>query len=181
MKKITAILLCSLFIFDSFGFTFIYWQMSLFFKETAKYVNENIDENELELIIILKKELTNPEEFIQYLTHDEIRHEGRLYDIHHKKIIGDTVYLWCKYDYEEDILTQTYESFIKFKDDNPKSRNSTTIINGLSFLSRNAICSNDSYTDKTEARKIDFFIYDEKLDSFDSEVPIPPPKLFPYI
>ena len=106
----------------------------------------------------------------------EIKYFGKLFDIIKKKQIGDTIYILCISDINEDMLEKSYlEHFFADKNSNSKNQPIKNIVSKLHF---------DGYLEnrlkmpiiQNESKKyphVFAFLIETVLD-----IPVPPPKHF---
>lgn len=85
--------------------TFIYLQLQK--KEIKGQVKEKIlagiDKQELHLLKFTQSQI---KEELRWEHSREFEYRGEMYDVVEKKVLGDTTYFWCWWDYEETTLNK---------------------------------------------------------------------------
>jgi len=175
MKRITAILLILLLLFDSFGYIFVYLELSSYFKkEAAGKINDFIPENELEIISFHKTKLLSTVSSLNFVKEKEIKINGTLYDIYKIEYRNDSVFIFCLNDKNENILEKAFTSYVDRKINDKTSRN--PIHNIIHNLIKVALAP-ATYCQSYYQSSIKFTTtIKDILPQFSKEIPSPPPK-----
>jgi hypothetical protein len=175
MKKITAILLASLIIFDSCGYVFIYLELSSFFKSDAlTRINDFIPDKELEILTFAVSDLNHSRQDLQFLEHNEIRYRGSMYDIFKTEYKSDSVFFYCLNDKKESYLEQAFSKYIESKT-NESSKN-IPISNILHNIIKTALAP-VNFNEYHYQSSIKFItVIQEIIPQFSKDIPTPPPK-----
>jgi hypothetical protein len=175
MKKITAILLVSLLLFDSCGYFFIYIELSGFFKkEASEKINDFLPDKELEIIAVHNSELCNANSPLQFINSSEIKINGSLYDIYKTEYKKDSVYFYCLNDKNENILEQAFSGYMDKKiNDDSKTTPIHNILHNILKIALVPVNFNDSYYQSS----IKFVTNSQNLlPQYSVDIPTPPPK-----
>jgi hypothetical protein len=137
-------------LFNSFGYVVAFFQMKFVFKNIGFEKTINIlQENQLTIIKIPQKDLSENKEFIEF-DESEISYCGKMYDISRKEISGNDVIFYCYNDEQEDALNNAFTFFIQ-QNTNPESDNPVTnliknlikdayFVKYLSRVNQNSFC-----------------------------------------
>jgi hypothetical protein len=174
MKKFLIILLSFLLLFNSFGYVIVYFEIRQSLQDDAfKKMKEYISDDELDIIILNKKDdLYNPGECL-FLNENEIKYKGKLYDIYRKYKRGDYEILYCIKDEKETVVEKIFSSYIE--DLNSKSSEKPAIRNILKNKISLGITSQQGSLITNHV--IEFIRFNKTgLIKNYKEVPTPPPK-----
>jgi hypothetical protein len=110
LKKIISLLLCACFSFFNAGYFILFWSMQTLTKQEMKEVIStcNYNKAELTLIKIHKDDYKNltwtePNEFSLY---------GNMYDVIHKQVKNDSIYILCIFDKIETLLVTHLNDYV---------------------------------------------------------------------
>lgn len=177
MKKITAILLVSLLIFDSCGYFFIYTELSNFFKkEASEKINDFLPDNELEIIAVHITEVNSINPNLVFVNNHEIKINESMYDIYKTEYKNDSVFYYCINDKNENILEKAFSNYMESKTNN-KSANIPihNILLNIIKIALAPVNFNDSYFQFS----IKFMtVIPNILPQYSLDIPSPPPKSF---
>jgi hypothetical protein len=124
LKKFTQILLSSLFLFNSIGYIFAYYQLGYIFKQEAIYkINHKNWTGEVTII--------EDSPLVEKLDISEIKFKGMKYDIIKKDFINGKVLFYCLSDEQENNL---YKVLMNHVENNTGSTSSTPVKNILSNI-----------------------------------------------
>jgi hypothetical protein len=114
MKKFLIILLSFLLLFNSFGYVLVYFEVKQSLKDDAyEKMKDYISEDELDIIVLNKKDpIKNTDECL-FLNDDEIKYKGKLYDIYRKCEKGNEEILYCLSDEKENVIEKIFSSYIE--------------------------------------------------------------------
>jgi hypothetical protein len=175
--KFVALLITVLFLYNSLGYLFLYFPASHLIKH---FVHKAIKEKKIkpEDLLILAFNISdlqnNKYDFIWKKPGKEFRFNGKMYDIEHKVVSGDSVYYTVYYDHKENILE---ELFSLQQTDNKKDKSQSTVqrvlLVGLYyeqiksyFIDLQNINTSNLLLTRNEAA----------FHSYISDVPTPPPR-----
>ncbi len=175
--NLVAFLILVLFLYNSFGYFFLYFPSSLLIKH---FVHKSIKEKKIkpEDLSILAFKISdlenNKHDFIWKKPGKEFRFNGKMYDIEDKVVNGDSVYYTVYYDLKENILE---ELFSLQQTDNKKDKSQSTVqrvlLVGLYyeqiksyFIDLQDINTSNLLLNKNEA----------VFHNYISDVPTPPPR-----
>jgi hypothetical protein len=112
-------------IFNSFGYVVAFFQLKLVFKNVGfEKVIETLPEQQLTIIRIPQKDLSNNNDFIEF-DESEISYYGKMYDICRKEVSDGDIIFYCYNDEREDALISAFSSFVQ-QNTNPNSDNPVT-------------------------------------------------------
>lgn len=177
LKNLVSIIILTLFLYNSFGYLFIYFPSSLLIKY---FVHKSIKERKIdpENLITLSFKISdlenNKHDFIWKKPGREFRFNGKMYDIENKILSGDSVYYLVYYDHKENVLE---ELFSLQQTDNKKDKTQSSVqrvllvglyyeqVKYLTYELKNSSSHNYPFN-KNEA---DF-------SNYISDIPTPPPR-----
>lgn len=178
IKNLVSILIAVLFLYNSFGYLFLYFPASLLIKYTMhKSIKEKkMDPEDLVTLSFKISELENHKyDFIWKKPGREFRFNGKMYDIEDKIIRGDSVYYTVYYDHKENILEELFSiQQSDNKKDKPQNTVQRVLLVGLYY------------------EQVKYFIYDFKnstsskfplnkndtdFSNYISDIPTPPPRI----
>ena len=114
MKKIVIILLSFLLLFNSFGYVLVYFEVEQSLKEEAfEKMKNNISDEDLYIIALSKQDLLLNNNGCIFLNENEIKFNGKLYDIYRKYDLGDKIILYCLDDEKENTVEKIFSSYIE--------------------------------------------------------------------
>ena len=114
MKKFLIILLSLLLLFNSFGYVLVYFEVKKSLKEEAfEKMKDYISEDELDIIVLNKKDLAYNTNECHFLGENEIKYKGKMYDIYRKCETGNEVILYCINDEKENVVEKIFSSYIE--------------------------------------------------------------------
>jgi len=135
--KLIALFIAVLFLYNSFGYLFLYFPVRTIIKNTVfkSIEKKQIAQEELSVLAFnlldLKK---NKYDFIWEKPGKEFRFNDKMYDIENKVISGDTVYYTVFYDYKENILEEFFSLQQKEnKKDKSQSSSQRVLLVGLYY------------------------------------------------
>ena len=132
-NKVIVSLLILLLLFNSGGYVFVYFQLTVYFKSLAsEKISQYISPENLVLFKTVKGENYKFEEF-KILDDNEISYYGNLYDIYKKTQSGDTTHYYCINDDNENILGIIFSDYIR------NNISSSSIFNALKNIAKNLI------------------------------------------
>jgi hypothetical protein len=177
LKKITSIILIFLFIFDSCGYFFVYYELSNYFKQDAfSKINDFIPDNELVILTFHKSNIAKANSQLQILNNSEIKFNGMLYDICKTVSKDDSVFYYCINDKNESILEEAFSNYLNSK--TQESSKNIPIHNILQNIIKIAIVpifiNNTCF--QSSIKFITNFI--NLLPQYSIDIPTPPPKHF---
>jgi hypothetical protein len=177
LKKITAILLVSLLIFDSCGYFFIYTELSNFFKkEAAEKINDFLPDNELEIISAHITEINSFNPNFVFVNDNEIKVNESMYDIYKTEFKNDSVFYYCINDKNENILEKAFSNYLESKTNNkPGNIPIHNILLNIIKIALAPVNFNNNYIQFS----INFTtIIPNILPQYSIDIPSPPPKSF---
>jgi len=175
--KIVALLISVLFVYNSLGYLFIYFPASHLIKHFVhKAIKEKkIKHEDLSILAFKLSDLKNNKyDFIWKKPGKEFRFNGKMYDIEHKVVSGDSVYYTVYYDHKENILEGL---FSLQQTDNKKDKSQNTVqrvlLVGLYYeqIKRYFIDLQIMYTSNLLLNK-----NEAGFHNYISDVPSPPPR-----
>jgi hypothetical protein len=135
--KLVAFLILVLFLYNSFGYLFVYFPSSLLIKHFVhKSIKEKkINPEDLSILAFKISELKNNKyNFIWKKPGKEFRFNGKMYDIEDKTVSDDSIYYTVYYDHKENILEKLFSLYQK---DGEKDKSQNTLqrvlLTGLFF------------------------------------------------
>lgn len=137
MRRIISILLIFLVIFNSFGFVIVYFHISILLKLNASQSLNNFSNPEGLMLIILPEKNPYCNEALEFINERELKYAGSLYDIYKEVTSGDSLYLYCLRDDDENFLDHIFYSFLNTK----KEKGNFSLLNILSNIILSAIIS----------------------------------------
>jgi hypothetical protein len=177
LKKLTAILIIVLLFFDSCGYIFVYIELSNHFKqEASSKINDFIPDKDLEILSFHLSDITKNNSVIQITEENEIKINGKLYDIYKKVYKKDSVYYYCLNDNNENILEQAFSSYIENK--TQENSKNIPIHNILHNIIKVAIAPNlfDNNYYQSSIKFTINLVY--LLPQYFFDIPTPPPKSY---
>jgi hypothetical protein len=178
IHKIVIGAMLVLFLYNSFGYLFIYFPSSLIIKHFVhKSINEKkIDPKDLVVLSFSINDLYNNKyDFIWEKPGKEFRINGKMYDIEDKRVTKDSVHYQVYYDHKENILEELFSLQQKEnkKDSTHNSINKVVFV-GLYYeqiklhqLYYNDLISSNIPLNKNEAGFLNYI----------SDIPTPPPRI----
>jgi hypothetical protein len=169
-----ALIVLSIFFLHSFAYSFIYFSAKIIIKEiTQAAINEN-DKDELPVTIVFnhQKLKENKYDIIWYDDGEEFKYNSNLYDVKSKLNIGDSVYINCYLDENENLLDLIFVKFCEqTKQDKNHSTSGSIVFLGFYFeevskINFNVIASSTPF----------LITLENKIASFISDIPSPPPR-----
>ncbi len=107
MKKIFAILLLCLFLFNTMGYYFVFKvNQSIIQSEIRGIINSG---NHKEMCVLVKIERPENNPNFKQLDHHEFSYYGRLYDVISESVKGNTTWYYCINDTQEERLIAGFE------------------------------------------------------------------------
>jgi hypothetical protein len=175
--KFVAILISVLFLYNSFGYIFLYFPTGIVIKHMVqKSIKEKkMKPEDLSILAFKISDLENKKyDFIWKKPGKEFRFNGRMYDIESKSIRADTIYYTVYYDHKENILEELFSlQQTENKKDKSQSSVNRVLLAGLYFEQIKYLAQEINFCqtfnlplDKNEAGFINHTI----------EVPSPPPR-----
>ncbi len=169
-----ALIILVIFLFNSFAYLFVYFPAKIIVKEISKssIINNCKNENPVTLVFNYKKLSQNKYDIEWYDDGEEFKYNKCLYDIECKSIAGDSIYIKCYPDEDENILDELFAIFSECT----KKNSQNIIINNFIFAG--------IYYEEISKIKFDFkpnsvkhlVVSDDKLKSFITDIPSPPPR-----
>lgn len=107
-------MICFIILFNAGGYYFVYYQAQNYFKQLAfGRINDFIPVENLTLVKIDIKngEPQSTDEFERVNGH-EIKYYGNMYDIYQEEIKGDTLFIYCLSDENEDKLDEAFSDYV---------------------------------------------------------------------
>jgi hypothetical protein len=177
LKKLISILIIVLLFFDSCGYIFVYIELSNHFKqEASSKINDFIPDKDLEILSFHLSDITKNNSVIQIIEENEIKINGKLYDIFKKVCKGDSVYYYCLNDNNENILEQAFSTYITNK--TQEDSKNIPIHNILHNIMKVAITPNQYNNNyyQSSVKFITHLVY--LLPQYSYDIPTPPPKVY---
>jgi len=110
LKKITSILILSLFVYNTLGFLAIHPFMSMYYKYLGMLRADMPSEEEMiELLIFNKEDIENNKIDFRWIHSREFKYNGDMYDIVEKKETDKQLFIYCVNDTEEKKLEEEFE------------------------------------------------------------------------
>ena len=166
MKKLTQIVLSALFLFNSIGYIFAYYQLGYIFKQEAIYkINHKYWTGEVTII--------EDSPSVEKTDINEIKFNGMDYDIIKKEIRNGKIIFYCLSDEQENNL---HKVLIDHVENNTGSAASTPIKNILSNIFSDILIPTTNSV-VTEDTNIEYSVY--KLVYYklpDIKIFTPPPQ-----
>jgi hypothetical protein len=124
LRKFTQIILAALFLFNSIGYIFAYYQLEYIFKQKAIYkINHHCLSDEVTII--------EDSPSVKKTDFNEINFNGMDYDIIKKEIRNGKIVFFCISDEQENNL---HKVFINHVENNTDSKSSTPVKNILNNI-----------------------------------------------
>jgi hypothetical protein len=174
MKKFLIILLSFLLLFNSFGYVIVYFEVRQSLQDDAfEKMKDYISEDELDIIVLYKKDFLSHTVDYLFLSESEIKYKGKLYDIYRKCEKGDIEILYCISDEKENVVEKMFSSCID--DLNSKSSEQPAVRNILNTKISIGITPPEGSLFTNHV--IEFIRFNKTgLIKNYKEVPTPPPK-----
>ncbi|MDD5570256.1 MAG: hypothetical protein PHD97_03775 [Bacteroidales bacterium] len=171
MKKLLNILFLFVFLFQFFGYYFL-------FKANQNTIRNEIREQKCDVDKRIEK-LKIPVAIFNKIKikKDEIKYNNKLYDIKKVEFTDDTAIVYCINDTKEENIIAEFKEFVEQITDFSKPNNKQLpkfifkVVSSKYISPENFITSNSSYL-----QQCIFFKYEESLLVPDIEVIKPPPK-----
>jgi hypothetical protein len=125
--KLVAFLILVLFLYNSFGYLFLYFPSSLLIKHFVhkSIIEKKINPDDLSILAFKISDLENNKyDFIWKKPGKEFRFNGKMYDIEDKIVNCDSVYYTVYYDHKENILEELFSLHQK---DSNKDKSQNTV------------------------------------------------------
>lgn len=169
LKKITALLISVLLLFNAAGFLLIFKiQQEIIHENVKERISNNLRNDSQLLIIIKKSDLKNgSSRIIWEKEYKEFRYKGKLYDVIKYKESDGKLYLYCWNDYQEEEL---YNNVCSLINKNFSKRHFITI--NLSFY---IIPVYKTILPLQDVKTVCVF-FSNHYQSFLTQVPTPPPR-----
>ncbi len=155
-------------------FAFLKYQKKQIKREVKWRLIEGIDQKELVLIKLTKKEQDRE---LEWEHSKEFEYQGEMYDIAETKTINDTTYYWCWWDYEETELNKKLNGLVQTAfGNNPTKQEKQNKLNSFFkslYFSATIINTKNTATDL----KILFVFSNFNYQSLYSSPPVPPPEI----
>ena len=176
LKKPLSIFFLFIFLYNVIGYYAVFEILNYLNKEKIEQsIADNIENQAIEIIEIKKDAVLHSKDFA-YTDDDEIKYQGKLYDIVKKVAKGDSIYFYCINDQKEEHLFANLFEHIKNQIDNSKSlpgkENKTVKIELVKDYFFNLFATNNY-------RKKESILYsqsDSFYTSFIKDITSPPPK-----
>jgi len=175
LKRIISIFLILLIAFNAGGFFFVYFQLGNYFKQIAfNKINDFVPLEKLELIKININSVTfNDDNIYDRVNDKEFSYYGKMYDIYKEDISGDTLYLYCVSDENEDVINNAIDIYInEKKNDNSNS----AIANIIKIFITIALTPNETNYNIINAFNNISNLYQITYQNIFIDVPYPPPR-----
>lgn len=174
MRKFISILLILVVVFPTWiSIPFLQYEKYLTKKTIKKKILSEIDRSELVLLGFHSDEVLTK---LDWEHASEFEFNNEMYDVVEKKVVGDSVYFWCWWDYEETSLNRRLKRLVKESmAENPEipehSRRLSEYLHSLYFED----CQN--YMDVASVAEGYHQNYNNTYNSLTFPPPIPPPQV----
>jgi len=177
LKKLTSIILIFLFVFDSCGYFFVYYELSNYFKQEGfSKICDFISDNEMEILAFHIYDSVKEDSPLQILDKSEIKFNGILYDVCKKVSEGDSVFFYCVNDKNENILEKVFSLYIENKtQENSKNIPIRNILHNIIKIAIAPVLYNNIYF-RNSFTYFTFFI--DLIPQHSIDIPTPPPKCY---
>ncbi|MCX8010560.1 MAG: hypothetical protein N3A61_05360 [Ignavibacteria bacterium] len=180
MKKITYILLATLFFINSSGYLIIFYHVQYQLKRQIR--NEILKDISYELlfcITIKPEDLFVDRDGIIWKEKDEIEYHGKLFDIVQIKKSEGNLILYCFEDEKEERLIKNFFAYQDIHHQNKKSR--SNYITLLSTIIHQALISGNNCLNRFDKFLLINLYLTNKYKSIIIDLDSPPPKLITQI
>jgi hypothetical protein len=167
-----------LFLYNSFGYLFVYFPTSLIIKHLVhKSIKEKkIDPDDLIILSFSIQELKNNKyDFIWKKPGKEFRFNGKMYDIEDKIINGDSVHYTVYYDHKENLLEELFS--LQQKDSKKDKAQNTLQRVVLAGLYYEQIKRYQFEITKSNNSNIPLNKNEAGFLNYISDIPTPPPRM----
>ena len=124
-------ILITLLLHNSVGFIIIHiYQVAEIKSEILESIKTNTFQNNLTVLIFSKDELDGELSAVNRLNNEELRYEGRYYDIVKEEVKGEKIYFYCLYDEKESFLDLLFSNHLEKQNGNSSSQK---LISGFPF------------------------------------------------
>ncbi|MFH0864706.1 MAG: hypothetical protein V1904_00825 [Bacteroidota bacterium] len=130
MKKIAALFLCVLFLFNIMGYyTAFLIQRAQLKKEMKAYIKSDAGAENLQKLFIPVVQFAASVDFIE---DNEFIYNGELYDLVKKETSDSVIILYCINDKKEQLLLETArEHFSRNHDENSSTNNNSSVLKNI--------------------------------------------------
>jgi hypothetical protein len=174
LKKITTILILSLFIYNTIGFLAVYPILSIYYKYLGmEQANKPSKEEMVELLIFNKEDIQKGKIDFKWIHSREFKYNGDMYDIVKKEETDKQLIVHCINDTKEKKLEEEFEKRVhKNSSEDKQLPLSKNIINILLYepISSDQIRNDLVYEVSFNDWRTDFY------QSLLLDIPFPPPR-----
>ena len=175
MKKLLAIILTGIFLFNTCGYYFAFLMKEKELKEEMKHlIHSGFFSDQYETLVL--NDLVKDHDF-HWIDNKEFRYHGKLFDIIDSQVEGNVVILRCINDKKEDCLISRHEQYRNLVDKMNipgRARNNQLLQN---FLVKYAVINIMQFQSPVFFLRILFGNPEFDLSSVFTSPDIPPPKL----
>jgi len=175
LKKITSILILSLFVYNTIGFLAIHPFISMYYKYTGMLRAEMPSEEErIELLIFNKEDIENNKIDFRWIHSSEFKYNCDMYDIVKKEETHKELIVYCINDTKEKRLEEDFEKKVQKNSLEDKQK---PVTNFLKFISISEPVQFEKSTNSLVKESSFGFWLIEFYQSFNLDIPTPPPRL----
>jgi Rps23 Pro-64 3,4-dihydroxylase Tpa1-like proline 4-hydroxylase len=175
LKKITSILILSLFIYNTIGFLALHPILSIYYKYVGlEQANKPSEEEMIELLIFNKKDIQEGKIDFRWIHSREFKYNGDMYDIVKKEETDKQLIVHCINDTKEKKLEEEFEKRVhKNSSEDKRLPVKINIINSLFSepIQSEQIKNDLVYEQSFNNWRTDFY------QSLFLDIPSPPPRL----
>lgn len=157
------------------GYYLVYFQLLNRFQISARgKLSEQIPPDKLEIIAVSNSADKGTVDF-ERTGSDEIKYNGRMYDIFHEENSNGTTYFYCVNDVYEDLLMNAFSEYLN--DDTDDDTNAS-VMSILKTLITHAIVPPGLHYKQSVSSTGTFRAFSSGISAPSREIPTPPPKVF---
>lgn len=122
-------------IFNAFGYFILFNPLKILIKEVVRksLIENNISTEEYNKLVFCLNDLRNNVYDFVRINESELRFNGKLYDIKNQTIKGDSLYLVCYFDHNENLLESALSLFWAFNKKDIGNTNPVVFFAGLYY------------------------------------------------
>lgn len=174
MKKISTILLLTLFVYNTVGFLAIHPFLSMYYKYLGMMRADMPSEAEMiELLVFNKEDIEKGSLDFKWIHSHEFTYNGDMYDIVQKKETDKQLIVYVINDTKEKKLEEDFEKRVHKNSSEDTNRPTENNINVNSISE--PVCSEELYQ-AVDFKHNFYCIYISLYKSFLPDIPSPPPK-----
>jgi hypothetical protein len=175
MKRITSILILSLFIYNSIGFLAIHPFISMYYKYVGiQRADMPSKEEMIELLIFNIEDIENNKIDFRWIHLREFKYNGDMYDMVTKKETAEQLIVYCINDTKEKKLEEEFEKRVHKNSSEDKQRPTT---NNYNFVSISEPVQSEQIEIILAYNSVFSYWRTDSYKSLHTDIPSPPPRL----